>query len=158
LMGWKPGTGFSGFGQWIGYNEAMILYILALGSPTHPVATTAWSTWTSGYQWNTLYGQTYVTFPPLFGHQYSHCWIDFRYIQDAYMQAKGITYYENSRRATLAQQAYCIANPGGFTAYGDSLWGLTASDVPSGYNARGAPPALNDDGTITPSAVGGSLP
>ena len=77
-MGWKPGTGFSGFGQWIGYNEAMILYILALGSPTHPVPASTWTDWTSGYHWLTYYGQTYVTFPPLFGHQYSHCWIDFR--------------------------------------------------------------------------------
>ncbi len=158
LMGWKPGTGFSGFGQWIGYNEAMILYILALGSPTHPVPTTAWNTWTSGYRWQTYYGYTYVNFPPLFGHHYSHCWIDFRSIKDAYMRTQGITYFENSRRATLAQRAYCTANPGGFVGYGADLWGLTASDGPEGYNARGAPPAQNDNGTITPTAPGGSVP
>jgi hypothetical protein len=157
-MGWKPGTGFSGFGNWIGYNEAMILYIIALGSPTHPVPASTWTYWTSGYSWQTWYGQSYVAFPPLFGHQYSHCWIDFRCIQDAYMQARGITYFENSRRATLAQRAYCIANPGGFLAYGDSLWGLTAGDGPDGYEARGAPPAQNDDGTITPTAAASSIP
>jgi len=157
LMGWKPGSGFSGFGQWIGYNEAMILYLLALGSPTHPVPTTAWNAWTTGYQWQTQYGYTYVIFPPLFGHQYSHCWVDFRLARDAYMQSKGITYFENSRRATLAQRAYCIANPGQFAGYSDSLWGLTASDDPAGYSAHGAPPAQNDNGTITPTAAASSI-
>jgi hypothetical protein len=157
LMGWKPGTGFTGFGQWIGYNEAMILYILALGSPTHPVPVTAWNVWTSNYRWQTHYSYTYVNFPPLFGHQYSHCWIDFRSIQDSYMRSQGITYFENSRRATMAQRAYCTANPGGFVGYGPDLWGLTASDGPEGYNARGAPPAQNDNGTITPTAAGGSV-
>jgi len=158
LMGWKPGTGFSGFGQWIGYNEAMILYILALGSPTHAVAPSAWSAWTSGYIWHTQYGYSYVRFPPLFGHQYSHCWIDFRGKQDAYMMGTGIDYFENSRRATLAQRAYCIANPGGFTGYSDVLWGLTAGDGPYGYAARGAPPPEGDNGTITPTAAIGSIP
>lgn len=157
LMGWKPESGFVGYGQWIGYNEAMILYILALGSPTHGVPTGSWTAWTSGYNWGTQYGQTYVIFPPLFGHQYSHCWVDFRYIQDAYMRGKGITYHENSRRATLAQQAYCIANPGGWVGYGATMWGLTAGDGPTGYNARGAPPAQNDDGTLGPTAPGGSI-
>jgi hypothetical protein len=160
LMGWKPGTGFAGYGQWIGYNEAMIMYILALGAPvpSRAVAPSAWTQWTSGYNWNNQYGYTYLIFPPLFGHQYSHCWIDFRYIQDAYMQTKGITYFENSRRATLAQRAYAVANPGGFVGYQDSLWGLTASDYPGGYNARGAPPGQNDDGTIVPTAPLSSIP
>ncbi len=95
----------------------------------------------------------------MFGHQYSHCWIDFRGIADAYMRGKGITYFENSRRATLAQRAYCIANPGRHVGYSDSLWGMTASDVPPpiGYNARGAPPAQNDDGTIAPTAAASSI-
>lgn len=158
LMGWQPGTGFSGFGQWIGYNEAMILYILALGSPTHGVPTTAWARWTSGYTWGTYFGYSFVTFPPLFGHQYSHCWIDFRYIHDAYMTSQGETYFENTRRAALAQQAYCLANPGGKVGYSASLWGLTAGDGPFGYNARGAPPPQNDDGTIAPTAAISSLP
>jgi hypothetical protein len=139
-MGWKPGTGFSGFGDWVGYNEAMILYILAIGSPTHPVPAWTWYHWTLGYWWGTQYGQTYVIFPPLFGHQYSHCWIDFRHIQDTYMRNKGITYHENSRRATLAAREYCIANPGGWVGYAGDVWGLTASIDPDGYVAHGAPP------------------
>lgn len=157
-MGWRPGTQFGGFGQWIGYNEAMILYILALGSPTHPIPGVSWYVWTSGYQWNTYFGQSYVIFPPLFGHQYSHCWVDFRNIQDQYMRDRGITYFENSRRATLAQRAYSIANPRGHTGYSDSLWGITASDYPGGYIARGAPPPENDDGTIAPTAPASSIP
>lgn len=157
-MGWLPGTGFSTFGNWIGYNEAMILYILALGSPTFPIPESTWDAWTSGYDWGTLYGQTYVYFPPLFGHQYSHCWVDFRGIRDDYMSGRGLDYFENSRRATLAQRAYCIANPLGWAGYGENTWGLTASDDPDGYLAHGAPPAQNDNGTITPTAVAGSIP
>jgi len=161
--GWQPngGTGtFLAF-DWIGYNEAMILYILALGSPTHPVPAASWTAWTSQYnnRWGTQYGQTYLTFPPLFGHQYSHCWIDFRNRRDAFMQTKGIDYFENSRRATLAQQAYCIANPLGREGYGANQWGLTAGDSPNFmYKAHGAPPPQDDDGTITPTAVVSSLP
>ncbi len=155
-MGWAPeGTGF---GTWVGYNEAMILYILAIGSPTHPIPDFTWFTWTSGYDWLTYYGYTYINFPPLFGHQYSHCWIDFRSIQDIYTTSKGITYFENSRRATLAQREYCIDNPLGWTGYGPLLWGLTASDDPGGYAAHGAPPAWTDNGTITPTAPASSLP
>jgi len=157
MMGWKPNFGFLGFGQWIGYNEAMILYLLALGSPSYAVPTSAWGAWTSGYHFNTLYGYSFVTCPPLFTHQYSHCWVDFREIADAYMRTRGLDYFENSRRATLAQRNYCIANPLGAIGYSDSLWGLTAGDGPFGYEARGAPPAQNDDGTITPTAAISSI-
>ena len=156
-MGWTPESGFSGFGDWIGYNEAMILYIIGLGSPTHPVPGSTWSAWTSGYDWQTHYGYTYVSFPPLFGHQYSHCWIDFRNIQDTYMLIQGIDYFENSRRATLAAREYCIDNPGNHIGYGPTSWGLTAGDGPFGYSARGAPPAQNDDGTVTPTAAASSI-
>ncbi|HOX24550.1 MAG TPA: glucoamylase family protein [Candidatus Krumholzibacteria bacterium] len=157
-MGWLPGTGFNGFSYWFGYNEAMILYLLALGSPTYPVPEFTWGYWTTGYQWQTQYGYTYVIFPPLFGHQYSHCWVDFRNIWDEYMELRGITYFENSRRATLAQREYCIANPFGWADYGPETWGLTASDDPDGYVAHGAPPAQNDNGTITPTAPASSIP
>jgi hypothetical protein len=134
------------------------MYILALGSPTHPVLSSTWFTWVSGYNWSTQYGYTYLAFPPLFGHQYSHCWIDYSYIQDAFMRSKDITYFENSRRATYAQRAYCIANPGGHTGYGENLWGLTASDDPfEGYLAHGAPPPQDDNGTITPTAPASSI-
>lgn len=156
-MGWTPETGFNTFGNWIGYNEAMILYVLALGSPTYPVPASTWNTWTSGYWWATYYGQSYLIFPPLFGHQYSHCWIDFRGIPDAYMAARGIDYFENSRRATYAARSYCIANPYGHAEYGENMWGLTASDDPGGYLAHGAPPAQNDNGTITPTAAASSI-
>jgi hypothetical protein len=154
--GWNPETGFLRY-DWGGYNEAMILYLLALGSPTFPISPEAWTAWTSSYAWQTHYGQAFVVFPPLFGHQYSHVWIDFRGIQDAYMRAKGLDYFENSRRATLANRAYVIANPHGWADYGENVWGLTASDIPTSYSARGAPPAERDDGTITPTAVGGSF-
>jgi hypothetical protein len=170
MMGWLPESGFSTFGVWYGYNEAMIMYLLAIGSPTYPIPGTAWNYWLSGYKWRTHYGYSFVEFPPLFGHQYSHCWVDFRDLQDAYMRyvaqyqptGYGMTYFENSRRATLAQQAYCMANPGGWTGYGELMWGLTACDGPGyspyySYIARGAPPAANDDGTIAPTAVGGSI-
>lgn len=156
-MQWTPESG-SSTSWWSGYCEAMIMNTLACGSPIHPaVPSYIYLTWTGGYSWQTQYGYTYVVFPPLFGHQYSHCWIDYRNIADPYMAKKGITYFENSRRATLADRAYCAANPGGFAAYSDSIWGLTASDGPTGYNARGAPPAQNDDGTIAPTAAGGSI-
>ncbi|NOT33457.1 MAG: T9SS type A sorting domain-containing protein [Candidatus Eisenbacteria bacterium] len=156
-MGWKPGTGFATFGNWIGYNEAMILYILSIGAPANPIPAILWQAWISGYDWRTNYGYTFIEFPPLFGHQYSHCWIDFRDIQDGYTRGKGIDYFENSRRATLAQHAYCVANPGGWAAYSDTLWGITASDIQGGYLARGAPPAQNDNGTLAPTAVGASI-
>jgi hypothetical protein len=158
MMGWKPSFGFLGFGQWIGYNEAMIMYLEGLGSPSYQLPASAWSAWTSGYHYDTLYGQSFVTCPPLFTHQYSHCWVDFRNIADSYMRAKGHDYFENSRRATLAQHSYCVANPFGRLGYADSLWGLTAGDGPSGYTARGAPPSQNDDGTITPTAAISSIP
>ena len=159
-MGWNPESGFGSFGTWMGYNEAMILYILAIGSPVPARATaaSAWSTWTYLYNWNTQYGYTYIIFPPLFGHQYTHCWVDFRNIKDAFgrQASHNITYFENSRRATYAQQAYSIDDPLNW-GYSDSLWGITASDIQGGYSARGAPPAENDNGTIAPTAPGGSI-
>jgi hypothetical protein len=171
-MGWHPERGFIE-AQWVGYNEAMLLYVLALGSPTHAVEPDAWTAWTSGYHWASFYGQEHVNFAPLFGHQYSHIWIDFRGIQDAYMRGRAIDYFENSRRATLSQRAYAVHNPGGWRGYGAELWGLTAVDGPKDttvavggrerrfftYRARGA--AANevvDDGTLAPTAVGGSVP
>lgn len=156
-MGWHPERGFIPR-CWVGYNEAMLLYVLALGASRDPLPATSWDGWTRGYLWATHQGQSYLDFAPLFGHQYSHCWIDFRGRADAWMRSRGIDYFENSRRAVLAQQAYCVANPGRFAGYGPLLWGITACDGPNGYGARGAPPAENDDGTLAPTAVGASLP
>ncbi len=156
-LGWSPEAGFIGF-DWVGYNEAMLIYLLGLGSETHPLPPSAWASWTAGYDWQTHYGFSFVVFPPLFGHQYSHAWVDFRGIRDDYMRGRNSDYFENSRRATLAQRAYSIANPNRFPHYGPDEWGLTASDVLGGYEARGAPPAQNDEGTIAPTAPGGSVP
>jgi hypothetical protein len=169
--GWTPEEGFLGY-DWRGYNEAMILYILALGSPTYPVSRAAWSAWTSGYRWGSFEGQEHLGFAPLFGHQYTHVWIDLRGIQDEAMREHGIDYFVNSRRAVLAQHAYAVVNPNGWTGYGPQLWGLTASDGPvhreveiggklrqfHTYWARGASfTEVQDDGTVSPSAVGGSI-
>ena len=172
VMAWHPERGFGDY-DYEGYDEAMFLYVLALGSPTHPVEPEAWTGFTSSYDWLIFQGQEHVNFAPLFGHQYSHVWIDFRGIRDAYMRGRGIDYFENSRRATVAQRTYAIANPNGWTGYGASLWGLTASDGPGafsatisgrarefhGYWARGAAAGdVRDDGTIAPTAAGGSIP
>lgn len=180
-MGWLPDSApgrtdvnARGFirTSWFGYTEAMVLYAMALGSPTHPVPASAWGAFTSTYTWARFGGQDYVQFAPLFGHQYSHVWIDFRGVRDAYMRAKGTDYFENSRRATLAQRAYATANPGGWRGYGPAAWGLTASDGPLDstfavdgrartfhtYWARGAgADERNDDGTLAPTAAGGSV-
>jgi len=86
-VGWHPEKGFIA-SDWHGYNEAMLLYVLALGSPTYPIGTDVWPAWTKTYDWKDFYGQTHVNFDPLFGHQYSHVWIDTRGIQDAYTKAQ----------------------------------------------------------------------
>jgi hypothetical protein len=164
-MGWTPEQGWLD-SDWRGYNEAMILYILALGSPAHAIDSSAWPAWTETYRWDTSDGFPRVAFDPLFGHQYSHIWIDFRKIQDAYMREKGIDYFVNSTRATYANQAYCVANPAKWAGYDDRVWGLTASDGPGqasagpfrSYWARGAGPDNRDDGTIAVTAAGGSVP
>ncbi|MGH7979932.1 MAG: glucoamylase family protein, partial [Limisphaerales bacterium] len=156
-MGWLPESGFSTYGDWQGYNEAMLLYLLGMGASSNSLPAACWSYWTSGYIWATYYGESYINFPPLYGYEYSHCWVDFRHVADAYMNAENTTYFQNSRRAALAQQAYCIADPGGWRGYGALFWGLTASDDPSGYAVHGAPPAENDNGTLAPTAAGGAM-
>ncbi|MGD8869023.1 MAG: glucoamylase family protein [Gemmatimonadales bacterium] len=171
-MAWHPEQGFAS-NDWRGYNEAMILYILALGSPTHSIGRDAWGEWTSTYDWGSWYDQPHLGFGPLFGHQYSHMWIDFNGIQDAYMGGHGIDYFENSRRATIVQRDYAMANPDEWEGYGELIWGLTASDGPANvtltldartrqfhtYWARGASfTRVTDDGTIAPTAAGGSVP
>jgi hypothetical protein len=171
-MGWKPESGKLKH-SYKGYSEAMILYILALGSPTHAIDAEMWDNWTSTYPWETFQSETFVNYSPLFIHQYSHMFIDFRNIKDEYMAEKGIDYFENSRRATLANKKYCIENPFNATGYGEHCWGLTACDGPGyrettvngnpwtflGYAARGASAVYTrDDGTIAPTAAGGSVP
>jgi hypothetical protein len=171
-MGWTPETGFHEL-DWRGFDEAMLVYVLALGSPTHPVPTEAWNAWAATYQWGDYYGQTHVGFAPLFGHHYSHVWVDFRGIADDYMRGRGIDYFENSRRATYGQRGYAIANPNDWDGYGANVFGLSASDGPLDvtlplrgrprrfftYAARGASfTEVRDDGTLAPTAAAGSLP
>ncbi|SEI70411.1 glucoamylase family protein [Frateuria terrea] len=168
-MGWTPGGKFIP-SDWKGYCEGMLVYILALGSPTHPVTPAAWKAWTSTNDktWGSFYGQTFLTFAPLFGHQYSQAWVDFRGIRDDWNREHDLDYFQNSRRATYSQRNYAIANPGKWTGYGANVWGLTASNGPGdivdgghafkGYSARGAGlDYVEDDGTIAPTAAGGSV-
>jgi hypothetical protein len=174
-MGWKPETGGGGWQplDWMGFNEAMLVYLLALGSPTFPIDSTAWDKWTSTYAWGSYYGQSHIGFAPLFGHHYTHVWVDFRGIRDGYTAAHGLDYFENSRRATLSQRAYATQNPAGWQGYGANVWGLSACDGPADathdfngrsrrfltYAARGASfNEVRDDGTIAPTAAAGSLP
>ena len=164
--GWKPECGFLNYG-WEGYSEAILLYVLGLGSPTHPLSDESYPAWTVTYQWENLYGHDLLYAGPLFIHQYSHAWIDFRGIQDVFMREKDCDYFENSRRATYVQREYATRNPRSFAGYGADRWGLSADDGPSaqprlvagrhqafyGYAARGVPYGP-DDGTISgPSAL-----
>ena len=168
--GWKPASGFLNY-CWDGYSEAMLLYVLALGSPTHPIEGDCYHAWTATYQWEHLYGYDFLYAGPLFVHQFSHAWIDFRGIQDRFMREKRCDYFENSRRATEVQREYARRNPHGFAGYDEHCWGLTACDGPSlqlpelanqrgrwyGYAARGVPYGP-DDGTLSGWAALASLP
>lgn len=174
-MGWHPETGFIN-NDWRGYNEAMLVYILALGAPEHRVGPDAWAAWCASYErsWRGDGATRHLAFAPHFGHQYSHVWVDFRGIRDAAMREAELDYFENSRRATHAQRAYAIANPMGWDGYSADIWGLTACDGPRGlrrgfkgserefrsYSARGPIgfPDGFDDGTLAPTAALASLP
>ncbi len=170
--GWRPESGYLPYG-WGGYNEALFLMILALGSPTFFIPDESYIAWTSTYRWYRAYGHEYLYAGPLFTHQLSQAWIDFRGIRDAYMRSRCIDYFENSRRATYVQRAYTARNPRGFTGYCENAWAITASDGPGplardktiqrgrqrfwGYHARGVPHGP-DDGTLSPWAIVASLP
>jgi hypothetical protein len=168
--GWTPERGFLPY-RWDGYCEGLLLYVLGLGAPAFPLPVESYEAWTSTYSWRKLYGHEFLYGGPLFMHQLSHLWIDFRGIRDAFMRNKCIDYFENSRRATYVQQAYAIRNPKRFVDYGEHAWGITASNGPGpvtrringvarrflGYRARGVPYGP-DDGTLAPWAVVASLP
>jgi len=169
-QGWKPESGFLHYG-WDGYDEAAILYVLGLASPTHPLPAGSYIRWTETYQWENIYDREFLYAGPLFIHQFSHAWIDFAGIRDRFMREKGSDYFENTRRAILVQREYARRNPHGFTGYGRDCWGITANEGPVpatlkvdgrayqllGYAARGAPYGP-DDGTIGPCATLASLP
>lgn len=175
-MGWSPERGFIE-ADWSVYNEGMMVLLLALGSPTHPVQPSVWDEWMRVYpqSWTYRFGPAHLHFPPLFGHQYSHMFVDYRGIRDAWLRAKSeeigpFDYFENSVRAVQAQRNYAVANPMGWAGYDEQVWGLTACDGPGdfkqvidgrereffSYSARG--PGDRDDGTIAPTAAMSSLP
>lgn len=161
-QGWKPTSGFIHY-AWEGYSEALLLYILGLGSPTFPLPEKSFEAWTSTYQWENIYDIDFLYAGPLFIHMFSHAWIDFRGIRDKFMREKKIDYFENSRRAIKIQRLYCDRNPNNFKGYGKNCWGITADLGPDqqeqiingklitfyGYGARGIPFGP-DDGTIAP--------
>jgi hypothetical protein len=169
-QGWKPDSGFLHYG-WDGYNESIILYVLGLSSPTHPLPDSSYAAWTATYQWENIYGYDLLYAGPLFVHQFSHAWIDFEGIRDQFMREKKSDYFENTRRATYVQREYAQRNPHGFYGYGEDCWGISAGDGPGaktlriagverrflGYTARGVPYGP-DDGTIAPAAAVASLP
>lgn len=175
-MGWHPETGFIP-ADWFVYNEGMLILLLAMGSPTHPLDAGVWHEWAYGYDksWTERWGSWHLEFAPIFGHQYSHMFVDFRDIQDAWMRGQSslrderLDYFENSRRAVYAQQKYAHDNPGRWAGYSSEVWGLTACDGPGdfkqmidgeereffSYSARG--PGDRDDGTLAPTAAAGSI-
>lgn len=168
--GWTPENGFLKY-RWQGYDEALILYVLALASPTFPIRPESYLEWTKSFSWKSMYGHDVLYAGPLFIHQYSHLWIDFREIQDAVMREHQSNYFENSRNATLIHREYGRLNPLKFDGCCGCCWGLTATDGPGpatmmvdgiertffDYCGRGAPLGP-DDGTIAPWVAIASLP
>lgn len=167
--GWLPESGFMEH-RWQGYDEALLLYVLGLGSADHPLPSESYKAYTSSYRWENLYGYELLHAAPLFVHQFSHIWIDFRGIQDEPMRARGLDYFENSRRAAYVHQQHAIRNPYRFKGYGEFAWGISASEGPArgseplhkdgrtfyGYLARGVPEP--DDGTLSPWTAITALP
>ncbi len=170
-MAWTPEKGLLNHG-WSGYNEGLFLYILAAGTGMEDV-NRSFDSWLSTYEWKTPYNDlSHVAFPPLFGHQFSQAFIDFRGLGDKYMKEKGINYFENSRRATYVQRQYAKDNPKGWIGYDSLCWGITACDGPGseynfgdkkfeGYAGRGTSGpdyTIAEDGTIAPYGSLSSLP
>jgi len=151
-MGWMPESGFLA-ARWEHYCELMMIYLLGIGSTTHPVSADSWNAWTRPTI--TYQGLTYISGnDPLFTHQYSHAWFDFRNKKDAYAN-----YFDNSITATKAHKLFCLSLKSQFSDYSDDLWGISASDYAKGYTAWGGPPPQGPiDGSVVPCATGGSLP
>src|ERR1700681_2262985 len=151
-MGWKPESGFLR-ARWEHYCELMMIYLLAIGSPTHSIPAETWHAWTRPRV--KFQGLEYISGnDPLFTHQYSQAWFDFRGKRDDYAD-----YFENSVKATEAHKLFCLSLRGKFPDYSEHLWGITASDSFFGYQAWGGPPAIGKlDGSVVPCATGGSLP
>ena len=168
--GWRPENGFIPH-YWTGYDEALLVYLLALGSPTFPLPAESYAAYCSTYSWKQIYGRELLYSGPLFTHQLSHLWIDLRDVRDAFMREHDSDYFKNSRQATYVHQEYARHNPLEFAGYGEFCWGITATDGPGwekrlvngvdrqfyDYYARGAPFGP-DDGTLAPWVVVASLP
>ena len=172
-QGWKPKSGFLHYG-WEGYNEATILYVLSMASPDSPTSDDSYEAWTATYQWENIYGYDVLYGGPLFMHQFSHAWIDFAGIRDAFMRGLRRTrrdYFQNTRNSISLHREYCARNPRGYEGYSGNLWGITAGEGPGngelresyrdrrffGYTSRGVPYGP-DDGTISPWAMLATLP
>jgi hypothetical protein len=151
-MGWNPESGFLD-ARWDAFSEGPLLYLLAMGSRTHPLPPRAWRAWRREPVM-TYAGLTFMQCPPLFTHQYPHAWFDLRGQRDEFAD-----YFRNAQLATLAQRHWCIDELARrFPAYGLNVWGITASDGPRGYQAWGGPPAQGEiDGSVVPCAAAGSL-
>ena len=150
--GWTPESGFLQY-RWDNYSEMMMMYLLGMGSSSHPLSSRAWNAWKRTlFEYDDI---RYIgSFAPLFVHQYSQAWFDFRDKRDQYAD-----YFENSVLATDVHRRFCIDLAGQFPDYTDDLWGITASDSVHGYVVWGGPPATGPiDGTVAPCAAGGSLP
>lgn len=173
-MGWKPESGFIK-SEWEGYSEGILIYLLATASKTSPVAASAWDKWCSTYDltWGTNMGnQEHVGYFSLMVHQLANVWHDMRNISDKYMKNRGLTYFENARRATLTQKIYATNNPLKFKDYDENTWGFAACDGPydgeitidgivrkfRSYSERGpGTRAMFDDGTIAPTGALSSI-
>jgi len=151
-MGWTPENGFLS-NRWDTYSELMMLYLLAIASPTNPIPPSSWAAWSRPAF--TYQGMTYISSgAPLFIHQYSHAWFDFRNKKDAFTD-----YFQNSITATVAHRLFCLSLAPQFSDYSNDLWGITSSDSANRYVAWGGPPAVGPiDGSIVPCATAGSLP
>jgi len=152
-MGWTPENGFIS-SRWDTYCELMMIYLLAIGSPTNPVPASSWDAFTRPVF--TFQGITYITNlnAPLFIHQFSHAWFDFRNKSDKYAN-----YFDNSAKATQAHKLFCLSLQGQWRDYQSNLWGISASDSANGYVAWGGPPSMGPiDGSIVPCAAAGSIP
>ncbi|MBV8807942.1 MAG: hypothetical protein JO033_04650 [Acidobacteriaceae bacterium] len=151
--GVNPGSGFLK-SRWVAYSEASILYLMAIGSPRHPIPADSWYAWLRPqvkYQdWKFISGG------PLFTHQYAHAWVDFRHQKDG--DPSYIDYFENSQIATYAHRDFCISLQSQYSGYGPNMWGITVSDGPGGYVSWGGPPYNGPiNGTLVPCAAAGSV-
>ncbi len=152
--GWHPETGFIK-NRWDDYSEEAMLYLLAIGSPTHPIPAESWQAWRR--DWISYGGFRYLSAPaPLFIHQYSHAWVDFRGRRE--QQSPNVNYFENSVAATRAHRQFCLDLAKEFPGYTENVWGISASDSAKGYVAWGGPPRHPAiDGSVVPYAAAGSL-